>query len=128
MSRDVSFKPVVLALLLPAIALIGPSAVAQEPGADQPIVARATAGKCRMVVRGGGAVFAVWLTGLVPGETFSLSDISEHEVINHEATADANGNHMWISLPAVRGKTMGTATVAVKAARCQLSVSYGWQS
>jgi hypothetical protein len=123
MTRLVSIRLLLAASL---IFVTNGSAIAAEPFADQPLAARASAGKCRLVVRGSGAVYAVMLTGLTPGETFLIKDISEHEVIEHEETATAKGEHFWISLPAVRGKTMGTATIAAKASRCQLSVSYGW--
>jgi len=128
MASFVVLRSALATLLFPAF-LVGTDAEAATaaPGEDQPIVARASAGHCRMIVRGGGTVFAVWLTGLVPGETFLITDISEDEKIEHDATADTSGNHFWISLPAVRGKSMGTATVGLKASRCQMSVSYGWQ-
>ena len=125
MSRFVSIRPLLAASLLAGLLVGSSGAIAAEPFDDRPLAARASAGKCRLVVRGSGTVFAVMLSGLTPGETFLLKDISEQEVIEHEATADAKGSHFWISLPAVRGKTMGTATIAAKASRCQLSVSYG---
>lgn len=128
MASFVSVKPTFAAFLLVAlVGEAGTAAAAPAPGEDQPIVARASAGRCRIVVRGGGTVFAAWMTGLVPGETFLFTSTSENEVIGHESTADASGNAFSILLPAVRGKKMGTATAGLKASRCQMSVAYGWQ-
>ncbi|WP_066554227.1 hypothetical protein [Croceicoccus bisphenolivorans] len=94
---------------------------------DYPRVALARDHQCQIEVKGTGTVFAIYVTGLVPNETIEITSDSEGEVIRSLAQADERGEHFFIDIPLVKGRSSGIAHIFVTASRCRLKVSFPWR-
>lgn len=116
-------------------ATAGPAAPTTEPPASGPgseslgpVVAEAWDGRCHMVVTGEGQVFAVHVSGLVPGEPLEVESTSDGETLRGSRVARSDGTFGGALFPAVLGKSSGIEAFTVTTARCRVSVSFHWNT
>jgi len=103
------------------------AASAQSQTPESPIVVTAKAGPCVMTVRGEDLAFLIVVTGLLPGETLQITSNSEGEIRKWTSQAQDDGRYGTIILPAVTGKSFGSANLEVVGKRCRIEASYPWR-
>lgn len=108
-------------------ALALPAYPADATAQDEPVVAEARDGPCRMTVTGNGQTFAIEVQGLRPSESLRIESASEGEVIRGEEEASADGSYVSLVSPLVAGKSSGTASFTVTGSRCSVKASFPWR-
>jgi hypothetical protein len=108
-------------------AMIGFAATASSQTSESPVVASAKAGPCTMTVRGESVAFLIVVTGLEPGESLQIVSNSEGEIRKWMGQAQDDGRFGTIILPAVIGKSFGSANLQVVGKRCRIEASYPWR-
>lgn len=113
--------------ILSLVAASGGAVAAPLPDPDAPVVARASAGPCRMTVFGASPYFMVKVTGLQPNEPLEIISNSEGEVLRQASTAERGGEYLAVVIPFVKGKSFGSATYTVSGRRCRIEASFPWR-
>ena len=104
-----------------------PAFAAAASELDYVRIARATDGRCIAEVKRAGNLYAVNISGLEPGEHFTVLSTSEREEIHIPGEVAAKGVVIVVIAPHVKGYSSGIAHIDFTSRRCRLHVSYPWR-